>query len=428
MKNTADIWKFQAGLSLRLVIWAAASSAAGLVLIFLATGFWRGFGIQALAWGAADGLIAGLGRWLSGRRRRSTADPNDPKLLEAESRKLRRTLWINTGLDLLYIAGGIILASTVGRGSPVWRGHGWGIVVQGVFLWFFDLIHAQSVPPGALSAPPRAFSDPAHQPFLLAGGKAAALLVHGFPGTPAEMRPLAETLHEQGWTVQGILLPGFGSQLPDILDRGHGDWLEAVQRALATLKKQYAPVLLVGYSLGGALSLQAAASGRLEGLVLLSPFWRLGTALQRLIGPLLRPFLPRYFRPLHRADLDDPKLQRSLHEFFPDIDLQEPESRAWLRDLQIPVSVIDQIMKSGRRGYRSARSVSAPTLVVQGTEDELVPAQHTRMLAERMTASRYLEIPGGHNIVDGEGPGWRSLEQALIEFGRSIRQDERIRA
>jgi carboxylesterase len=479
MKDKINIWKFQISLSKRLLIWAAGSTLAGLVLVVFTSGFWNGFGIQALAWGVIDALIAVFGLWMSRRRRRSVPDAEDPALTEegvrpsgarpsgvrpsgvqlSENRKLRRTLWINTGLDLLYITGGIVLAATLGRGNPAWRGHGWGIILQGAFLFFFDLIHAQSVPPALVSQPLQAFNDPAHQPFFLAAGSAAALLVHGFPGTPAEMRPLAETLHEQGWTVQGILLPGFGSQFAEILQRGYGDWLEAVGQALQLLKQKYSPVLLIGYSLGGALSIGVTAGFEPDGLVLLSPFWRLGTPLQRLIGTVLRPFLPSYFRPLQKADLADPKLQRSLQDFFPDIDLNDPEARAWLRDLQVPISVIDQIMKTGKQAYRSARSIGVPTLVVQGAEDELVRPQNTQKLVERLasadgvagnrsTASpdgirrvavppaparpsvptRYLEIPGGHNIIEKNQPGWDNLEQALIEFARSVHDAERKHA
>jgi carboxylesterase len=444
MKETINIWKFQDSLSKRLLVWAGSSSLAGLILILFTTASWEGFGIQALAWGVIDGLIAGFGLWMSRKRRRAIPDAEDPQLMDKESRKLRRTLWINTGLDLLYVAGGIVLAATLGRSNPAWRGHGWGIILQGAFLFFFDLIHAQSVPPGVLSQPLQAFSDPVHQPFFLSGGSAAALLVHGFPGTPAEMRPLAETLHDKGWSVKGILLPGFGSQFARILERGYADWLEAVGQALQTLKQKYSPVLLIGYSLGGALALSAATRIEPDGLVLLSPFWRLGTPLQRLIGRVLRPFLPRYFRPLQKADLQDPKLQRSLEDFFPDIDVNDPDVQSWLRDLQVPISVIDQILKTGKQGYRSVRSVDVPLLVVQGAEDELVRPRYTQKLVERLASAdqaaaprssappggttRYLEIPGGHNIIDRDEPGWERLEQALIEFSRSIRNGERKRA
>ena len=442
MKDKINIWKFQASLSKRLLIWAAGSALAGLSLVVVTPGFWKGFGIQTLAWGVIDALIAVFGLWMSRRRRRTVPDAESPQLMERESRKLRRTLWINTALDPLYIAGGIVLAATLGRSNPYWAGHGWGIILQGTFLMFFDLLHAQSVPPGLLSQPLQAFSDPVHQPFFLGGGGAAALLVHGFPGTPAEMRPLAEALHREGWSVQGILLPGFGSQFAEILQRGYPDWLAAVEQALQTLKQKYSPVLLIGYSLGGALSLAAAAQNEPDGLVLLSPFWRLGTTLQRVVGMVLRPFLPRYFRPLQKADLGDPKLQQSLENFFPDVDMRDPEVQDWLRSLQVPISVIDQLLKTGRQGFRSARSVGVPSLVVQGAEDELVRPGKTQMLVQRLTAprpgsgsgdghggiTRYLEIPGGHNIIDKDEAGWDRLEQALIEFSRSVKSAEKKRA
>ena len=59
---------------------------------------------------------------------------------------------------------------------------------------------------------------PEHETFTLPGGRPAALLLHGFLGTPAEMRGLGEALHEQGWTVYAPLLPGFGSDIETLTD------------------------------------------------------------------------------------------------------------------------------------------------------------------------------------------------------------------
>jgi len=441
MSASIDIWKFQRTLSRRLLLWAAGSILLGLVLILTSGAFWQGFGIQALAWGAIDGLIAGFGARFSRRRRNRLADPADPQLLEGESRKLRRTLFVNTALDVLYIAGGITLSATMGAEDPAWHGHGWGIIIQGAFLFFFDLIHGQSVPPGTLSAPLGVFADPVHQPFFLQGGDAAALLVHGFPGTPAEMRPLGEALNGQGWTVQGILLPGFGARFSEILEHGYGDWLDAVMRAHESLRRKYKTVLLVGYSLGGALVLSAAARRSPDGLVLLSPFWRLGTRFQRIVGRVLRPILPRYFRPLRKADLSDAGLLESLGEFFPNIDLNDPQTQTWLRELQVPISVIRQILHTGRRGYRSAGSIDLPVLVVQGSDDELVRADNTRKLVLRMKKARrngkvpkgsrtatvrprrhirYLEISGGHNIIEEQATDWPKVLEALSGFSHSL--------
>ena len=62
------------------------------------------------------------------------------------ARNLRRLLWFNAALDVGYMAGGVWLARSKGRDDANWRGQGWGIVVQGAFLFVFDLVHARRTP------------------------------------------------------------------------------------------------------------------------------------------------------------------------------------------------------------------------------------------------------------------------------------------
>ena len=42
----------------------------------------------------------------------------------------------------LYVLGGVWLIQNWGSDSVLWRGHGWGVVIQGGFLFFFDFLHA----------------------------------------------------------------------------------------------------------------------------------------------------------------------------------------------------------------------------------------------------------------------------------------------
>jgi hypothetical protein len=141
-RYTMAVRAFARAVSLRLMLWSVLSMAGGLLLWRRGTPFWRGFGIQALAWGAIDALIAAAG--LAGQRR--SRDPSPAFDAPREARKLRRLLWFNAALDVGYMAGGAWLARTKGSTNPEWRGHGWGIVVQGAFLFWFDLYHALRVP------------------------------------------------------------------------------------------------------------------------------------------------------------------------------------------------------------------------------------------------------------------------------------------
>ena len=47
-------------------------------------------------------------------------------------------------------------------------------------------------------------------------GKKGILLIHGFPASPAEMKPLGESLHDHGHTVYGVRLKGHGTSPYDM--------------------------------------------------------------------------------------------------------------------------------------------------------------------------------------------------------------------
>jgi carboxylesterase len=261
------------------------------------------------------------------------------------------------------------------------------------------------------------FTTPEHQDFTLEGGHPAALLVHGYPGTPLEMRPLAEALHERGWTCRGILLPGFGAQIETLSSRRWTEWLDAVLDALASLQADHAPLLLVGHSMGAAVALSAAARFPLDGLVLLAPFWRNRGLLWAAL-PALKYIFPRVkpFR-IMKTEIDDPRLLENIRDFLPEVDFSDPATIAAIREFVVPVGMFDELRKVGAAGYRAAAKVSSPTLVIQGTEDVTVRPEDTFRLARRLQGpvSR-LEVRAAHELVFAGSPSFPQVRQAVLEF------------
>ncbi len=135
------IWTYQEAMSRRLLRWSVLSIAVGFVLTPL-NSFWRGFGWQAVGWGVIDAAIALFGRE-SARKRQAL--PDAATRLERERHNLSLLLWINAGLDVLYLLGGRALAERR-QSSRMLRGTGWGIVLQGAFLFLFDVYHAINLP------------------------------------------------------------------------------------------------------------------------------------------------------------------------------------------------------------------------------------------------------------------------------------------
>ncbi|MGE5675879.1 MAG: alpha/beta hydrolase [Mycobacterium leprae] len=97
------------------------------------------------------------------------------------------------------------------------------------------------------------------EPFLIEQGPTAVLLLHGFSGSPAELRGLGEYLGRQGLTVRAPLLPGHGGTLDELDRTRFPQWIRAARRELADLRGHYERVHLVGFSMGGLIGLYLAA-------------------------------------------------------------------------------------------------------------------------------------------------------------------------
>lgn len=133
-----NIWAFQAAISRRLAQWAAVSFALGAAMA-LGRAFWRAVGGQFMGWAVVNLAIAFFGSRAADDRFHRLPAPESPEVQAEEARKLSRLLWINAGLDILYMAGGRWLMRS---GSPARRGMGLGIILQGAYLFVFDVFHA----------------------------------------------------------------------------------------------------------------------------------------------------------------------------------------------------------------------------------------------------------------------------------------------
>jgi carboxylesterase len=266
-----------------------------------------------------------------------------------------------------------------------------------------------------------AFKGEEHQSFTLQAGSAAALLVHGFPGTPDEMRPLATSLHQAGWTAQAVLLPGFGPQLETLNERTYAEWLNAVTTSLVELERHHSPVILVGNSMGGSLATAAASQHPVDGLVLLAPFYTLPHVLWRIL-PAIR-LLMKEFKPFRLLKLDfrNPEVKAGIHNFMPSVNLDDPATQKAILEFAIPLNMINQIRTAGLEAYRAARKVNAPALVIQGKQDDLVRPELTQQLIRQLAGSTdYREVNAAHDLVLKHRPAWRQVEQAVLEFAARV--------
>ncbi len=117
-----------------LASWSALSVTSGAAIWASGQRFERYVGIQFVAWGAIDGLLAGVGlRQLPAER---AALGRERAALPERRAKFRRTLLVNALADAAYISAGALLFG-LGKNDAV-RGTGAGFVAQGAFLLALD--------------------------------------------------------------------------------------------------------------------------------------------------------------------------------------------------------------------------------------------------------------------------------------------------
>ncbi|MBY4013545.1 hypothetical protein HQP04_17500 [Rhodococcus fascians] len=120
----------------RLAVWGGVSVLAGTALAARGSSpARRAFGQQTAGWGAIDVAIAGAGAL-------NSSVPT--------SKSLSKLLWINAGLDVLYVAAGAHIAvrkPNFGRRITADQaiGHGTAVVVQGAALLLLDTAHARLI-------------------------------------------------------------------------------------------------------------------------------------------------------------------------------------------------------------------------------------------------------------------------------------------
>jgi len=96
------------------------------------------------------------------------------------------------------------------------------------------------------------------EPSELRGG---AVLVHGLTDSPYSMRPIAELLRDQGLYTLALRMPGHGTVPGGLTDVDWNDWLAVVRMGVRHTRERIGadrPLLLVGYSNGGALVMKYA--------------------------------------------------------------------------------------------------------------------------------------------------------------------------
>ena len=133
-----------------------------------------------------------------------------------------------------------------------------------------------------------------------------AVLVHGFTGSPYDMKELADFLYGHGIDVAVARIAGHGTHIEDLMSTNYEHWYQSVSDFVDEVAKEGKRIFLVGYSFGANILLDLASRDpkRYKGVICLGPsiYWHrrfyyfVLYNLFRLLGikKIRKPYVPKY--------------------------------------------------------------------------------------------------------------------------------------
>jgi carboxylesterase len=205
--------------------------------------------------------------------------------------------------------------------------------------------------------------------YFFEGSDTGCLLLHGFTGTPQNVRPLADYLARRGFTVSAPRIAGHGTSVADLDATGPDDWLGTAEKALADLRKSCRQIVVAGISLGGTYALELARRHRdLAGIVVMA-------------APILdMPALDEVLR--------DPNRPKAVTAPWATVGVLTTEiASGGITYMEMPLGALERGLGLVRRVREGLADVKCPTLLIYGDRDVIVDKANGPYAMEHLGAS-----------------------------------------
>ena len=237
------------------------------------------------------------------------------------------------------------------------------------------------------------------QPCSLAGGPVGVLMVHGFTGSPASMRPIGEWLASQGLSVEGVRLPGHGTDVEDLRTRRWTEWVDEAAHGLGALRERCRTVVAFGQS-GGAsvvLALVASRPHDVDGIALTNPYVFDARLLAVPVGR---------------------RVLRNWKGIANDIAKPGQDELGYERT---PVAAIAELSELMRFVRAALPEIGHPIVVFRSNTDHVIPRSNATKLLERIGSERkqLVPCPNSYHLVtlDHDAP---LVQERLLAFANEL--------
>jgi carboxylesterase len=246
---------------------------------------------------------------------------------------------------------------------------------------------------------------PTAEPFFFPGdsSKPACLLIHGFTGTPKEMRGMGEYLHRQGYTCLGVRLAGHATRPEDMIRSRWTDWVASAEDGYHLLCGINQDIFLIGLSMGANLSLLLSTQLKVKGVIAMSTPSRLPSDYPIWLIQLMSLVIK------HRPKTNEPPGSGWFDQEAYQDHISYPQN---------PVRAAAELKKLIREMHKVLPRVNVPVLLMHSKDERYVLPDNTETIYARLVNAsdkRKLYIPGSGHVL----PRDASREQVFntaVEF------------
>lgn len=260
----------------------------------------------------------------------------------------------------------------------------------------------------------RPVRSPLADPFSLppsGAPRAGVVVVHGFSGSPFEMRAIGEHLCRAGFAVEGPRLAGHDSDSRALQSTGWSDWVESVERVLVKMLDQHKHVFVCGQSLGGLITLelgrrypQVRALASLAAPVFLTPFSERAVRVLSDNRLLRRIIIPR----LAGSDCADREMQQKNGEA--------------LGPLGLPIAAVGSLIDFMDYLVPRFGEIKAPTLLMHALQDHVAPYACMAKIAAglRNAATTTITLERSYHLISIDVERQRVFDAVTQHFEREL--------
>lgn len=227
-------------------------------------------------------------------------------------------------------------------------------------------------------------------PALLPGGPRGCLLIHGFTGTPWEMRYLGERVHATGWSANVVRLAGHGTTPEDMESTGAEDWYASARAGLDELERHAQMNVVIGQSMGALLALRLAAEEpeRVARVVLLAPALTTSMAWLPWVAPLIPAALVATagrlrFVPKGESDIADDRARAECPSYS-----------------TTPLRAVGELVRLQQVVRPLLARIRQPVLVIHARQDHTCPLENVAILQRELPgAMEAVVLPESFHVV-----------------------------